>query len=119
MPRTELLPGISERHCPPVVACDPRPAIKSARRRALFRDVAQLLLVIGLDVLLIRWPEAHVPMLSRFDSVALIAAVNVLMITFVWLARAFPKWSARRIAETWCPAERDRLTRLHQPRQHG
>ena len=109
MPRPELLPGISQRGCPPVVQCDPRPAIRRARRRALFRDVAQLLLVIAVDALLIRWPAAHVPMLTRYDSVMLVAAVNVLMFGYVWLSRAFPKWSARRIASTWAPAERARL----------
>jgi hypothetical protein len=109
MPRPELLPGISHRGCPPVVHCDPRPAIRRARRRALFRDVVQLLLVAGVDALLIRWPAAHVPMLTRHDSIALVVAVNAVMIGYVWLTRAFPKWSARRIASTWAPAERARL----------
>jgi len=113
MPRPELLPGISGDHCPPVVVCDPRPAVRRARRRALFRDIAQLVLVAGLDALLIRWPAAHVPMMTRLDSIALVTAVNALMIGFVWLSRAFPRWSARRIAATWCPAERERLARLH------
>jgi hypothetical protein len=92
-----------------VVACDPRPAIARARRRALFRDVLQLMLVVAVDALLIRWPGAHVPMLTRYDSIALVTAVNVLMIGYVWLTRALPKWSARRIATTWCPEERSRL----------
>jgi hypothetical protein len=109
MPRPKLLPGISHQGCPPVVHCDPRPAITGARRRALFRDVVQLVLVAAVDSLLIRWPAAHVPMLSRFDSVALVVAVNVVMLGSVWLTRVLPKWSARRIAETWCPAERARL----------
>jgi hypothetical protein len=91
------------------VHCDPRPAIRRARRRALFRDVLQLLLVAGVDALLVRWPAAHVPMLTRHDSIALVVAVNVIMIGYVWLTRAFPKWSARRIASTWAPAERARL----------
>jgi len=109
MPRPELLPGISPEGCPPVVVCDPRPAIRRARRRALFRDVSQLSLVAGVDALLIRWPTAHVPMLTRFDSVALVVAINAVMVGYVWLTRAFPKWSARRIAGTWCPAERAKL----------
>lgn len=109
MPRPELLPGISQQGCPPVVACDPRPAIRRARRRALFRDISQLLLVAAVDALLIRWPAAHVPALTRFDSVALVVFVNAVMIAYVWLTRAFPKWSARRIAATWCPEERKRL----------
>jgi hypothetical protein len=112
MPRPELLPGISHRGCPPVVHCDPRPAIRRARRRALFRDISQLLLVVAVDALLIRWPAAHVPMLTRYDSVMLVAAVNALMIGYVWLTRAFPKWSARRIASTWAPAERARVGRV-------
>jgi len=109
MPKSELLPGISQQGCPPVVVCDPRPAIRRARRRALFRDVLQLLLVAAVDWLLIHWPAAHVPGLTRFDSVALVVFVNAVMIGYVWLTRAFPKWSARRIAATWCPEERKRL----------
>src|SRR5689334_19284331 len=110
----ELLPGISQRGCPPVVHCDPRPAIRRARRRAIFRDVAQLALVAGVDWLLIRWPASHVPLMTRQDSITLVVAVNVLMISYVWLSRAFPKWSARRIASTWCPAERGHLARTCQ-----
>jgi hypothetical protein len=97
-----------------VVVCDPRPAIRRARRRALFRDILQLLLVAGVDALLIRWPAAHVPMMSRLDSIMLVAGVNALMIGYVWLTRAFPKWSARRIATTWCPEERGHLARTRQ-----
>lgn len=119
MPRQELLPGISREGCPPVVVCDPRPAIRRARRRALFRDVLQLLLVIAVDALLIRWPAAHVPMLSRFDSVALVALVNAVMIGYIWLTRALPKWSAQRIASTWCPEERKRLAATVRGSQAG
>jgi hypothetical protein len=105
----DLLPGITQRGCPPRVVCDPRPEIRRARRRAILRDAAQLALVIAVDALLIHWPAAHVPLLSRGDSLALVAALNALMAASVWLARAFPRWSARRIATTWCPAERKRF----------
>jgi len=109
MPHTDLLPGVTERDCAPRVVCDPRPAIRRARRRALLADVVQLALVAVVDVMMIRWPIAHVPFLTRHDSIELMIAVNVAMIAFVWLTRSFPKWSARRIAATWCAAEQSRL----------
>jgi hypothetical protein len=104
-----LLPGITERDCPPRVVCDPRPEIRRARRRALLRDAAQLGLVIAVDALLIRWPAAHVPMMSRADSLMLVAALNAIIAASVWLTRMLPRWSAKRIAATWCPAERSRF----------
>ncbi len=109
MPHSDLLPGVTERFCAPRVACDPRPAIQRARRRALLVDLAQLMLVALVDAMLVRWPSAHVPFLTRHESIVLVIAINGLMIAFVWLTRAFPKWSAQRIASTWCAAERNRL----------
>jgi hypothetical protein len=111
MPAPELLPGISERACPPRIVCDPRPEIRKARRRALLRDAAQVVLVIAVDALLVRWPDSHVPMLTRHDSVTVVALMNGFMLGSVWLARAFPRWSARRIATTWSAAERSRSSR--------
>ena len=109
MPRAELLPGVSADTCPPRVACDARAAIRRARRRAIVQDVLQLALLAALDWLFIRWPASHVPGLDRYDSLAVVGALNGAALTWLWLARAMPRWTARRIASTWCSAERLRF----------
>jgi hypothetical protein len=48
-------------------------------------------------------------MLDRHDSLLVVGAMNVLMAAYIWLARAFPRWSARRVASTWSPRERARF----------
>jgi hypothetical protein len=35
--------------------------------------------------------------------------VNLLLVADLWLARAMPKWGARRIAGTWSRRERERF----------
>ena len=106
----ELLPGVTTDRCPPSVVCDARAAIRKARRRALLRDVVLIALVAAVDYLFFRWPESRMPFLDRGDSLLLLRAVNVLVIADLWLMRALPKWSARRIASTWCRTERERFT---------
>jgi len=109
MTRDPLLPGVTVTDCPPVAVCDAHRAIRGARRKAVLYDVAQLLLLAGVDWLFVRWPSAHVPMLDRHDSLLVVAAMNALMAGYIWLARAFPRWSARRVAATWSPSERARF----------
>ena len=48
-------------------------------------------------------------MLGREDSLLALLALNGAMIAFLWLARAIPRWRARRVAATWCAAERMRV----------
>jgi hypothetical protein len=109
MKREDLLPGVTVTDFPPVAVYDARRAIRRARRKAVIYDAAQLLLLAGVDWLFFRWPSAHVPMLDRHDSLLVVGAMNILMAAYIWLARAFPRWSARRVASTWSPSERARF----------
>ena len=109
MARRKLLPGVSADGCPPAVLIDSRRVIVRARRRAVAYDIGQFLLLAGLDWLFLRWPYAHVPLVDRGASVLLVAALNALLVTHLVVSRAFPRWSARRIATTWCLAERARF----------
>lgn len=109
MARRELLPGVSADGCPPDVVIDSARVIVRARRRAAACDCAQFLLVAAIDWLFLRWPYAHVPLLDRDASVFIVALLNSLLVTHVIVTRTFPRWSARRIAATWCLSERARF----------
>ncbi|HEX2835822.1 MAG TPA: hypothetical protein VHW00_22630 [Thermoanaerobaculia bacterium] len=109
MPTRELLPGVTTDSCPPRVVCDAHQAIRKARRRALLKDIGQLTILVGVDWLFLRWPEARVPFLGRADSLAILRGVNALAVADLWLTRALPKWSAMRIASTWCRSEREKF----------
>jgi hypothetical protein len=109
MPTPELLPGVSTASCPPRVVCDARAALRKARRRAILRDAFLMTLILAIDYLFIHWPESRMPFLDRAGSLTLLRWVNVLFVADLWLVRALPKWWARRVASTWCRAERDRF----------
>ncbi len=111
MPARDLLPGVTTRSCPPRVACDARAAIRAAKRRAYLRHGLQIALLVAIDYLFIHWPESRIPFLDRGSSLAFLRAVNALAVADLWLTRALPRWSARRIAVTWSRAERERFTR--------
>jgi hypothetical protein len=110
MPTPELLPGVTTADCPPRVLCDARSAIRKARRRALVRDAVLVVMIAAVDWLFLRWPEARMPFLGRHASMSLLAWTNVLLVADLWLMRALPKWWARRIAGTWCRAEREKFS---------
>ncbi len=109
MTTPELLPGVTTDSCPPRIACDARAAIRRARRRAIVRDVVLIVLVAAVDYLFIYWPDSRMPFLDRAGSLMLLRWLNVFLVADLWLMRALPKWWARRIAETWCRAERERF----------
>lgn len=111
MPKNELLPGVSTSSCPPRVVCDAHDAIKRARRRAWLRDGLQFSLVLAVDSLFVHWPESRMPFLDRGASLAFLRGVNLAILGHLWLARALPKWSAKRIASTWCRSEREKFLR--------
>jgi hypothetical protein len=90
--------------------CDAHDAIKRARRRAWIRDGMQLTLLIGVDYLFVRWPDSRLPFLERGASLAFLRGVNLAMAGHLWLARAFPKWWAKRIATT-VSLEREKFRR--------
>ncbi len=109
MARRDLLPGVRDERPGPEVIFDSRRAIVRARRRATLRDLGQIALLLGVDYGFRNWPLTHIPLLTRGESILAIAAVNAAVMTLVLINRAFPKWSARRIAATWCLAERARF----------
>lgn len=109
--RRNLLPGVSPSEAAPEVVFESRRVITSARRRAIIRDVFDVLLLVGVDWLFIRWPHAHVPTLDRDQTALIVAAANALVITYIWTSRAFPRWRARRVASTWSSTEQSRFVR--------
>lgn len=111
MPKNELLPGVSTSSCPPRVVCDAHDAIRRARRRAWVRDGLQLSLLLAVDYLFVHWPESRMPFLDRGASLALLRWVNLGIVAHLGLARALPRWSAKRIAATWSRPEREKFRR--------
>jgi hypothetical protein len=116
MTRRDLLPGVTPEVSAPPVVFESARVIRRARRLAMLRDALDLLLLVAVDTLFIRWPSARVPLLDRHQSLLLLLAVNVALLAYLWIARKLPQWSARRVAATWSDAERQRLTVAVRPR---
>lgn len=95
-----------------MVVCDSRRVVARARRLAIVRDSAQVVMLAGVDWLFQNWPSTHIPLLTRDDSLVVLGIVNMLTIAHVWASRAWPRWNARRIAATWCVSERKRFERV-------
>jgi hypothetical protein len=110
--RRTLLPGVSQAEAPPDVVCESRSVIIWARRRAAIRDAFNLLLLISVDGLFLRWPHTHVPMLDRDQTALVLLAANGMMIAWMWSARTLPRWRARRLATTWSAGEQSRFVRF-------
>lgn len=110
MQQRSLLPGVSSEIPPPSVVFTSRPVIRRARRIALARDAFDLFLLVAVDYFFIHWPYARMPWLDRVGSLELLVGVNALFLAYLWFARAFPRWRARRVAGTWRDEERQRLT---------
>jgi hypothetical protein len=108
MPR-DLLPGVEPVSPAPSVVCDARVPVSRARRNAAIRDILNLGLIGATDWLFMRWPATHFPAMDRHDSMVLLLGANAAMVLYVWLSRAIPRWTARRIASTWCTSERSRF----------
>ena len=79
--------------------------------RAWIRDGVQLTLLVGVDYLFVHWPDSRLPFLDRGASLSFLRGVNLAMVGHLWLARALPKWTAKRIASTWCRSEREKFLR--------
>ena len=92
-----------------MVVCDSRRVIARARRVAFARDAAQIVLLASVDGLFSNFSSTRIPLLSRSDSLVVLGIANLLIFAHVWLVRALPKWSTRRIAATWCPSEQQRV----------
>ncbi len=108
MPR-DLLPGVVSAGIPPRVVFQSQRVIARARRRAIFRDVLDIVLLASVDALFLHWPKAHVPGFDRAGTLLVLFAVNAMMIANLWFARRLPRWRARRVASTWCASERSRF----------
>lgn len=115
IPRRDLLPGVTPTAAPPAVVCDSRRVIRRARRAALIRDLVQAGLLACVDYLFVHWSSTHVPLLDRHTSFVLLGIVNGAVIAHMWLARWMPRWTARRIAATWCSREREQLVKILPP----
>jgi hypothetical protein len=105
--RQTLLPGVSTFGGTPDVVFQSRRVVASARRRAAIRDAFDFLLLGCVDGLFLRWPQAHLPLLDRSATMILLASVNVLLLLWIWSARSYPLWRARRVAATWNTMERN------------
>lgn len=112
MNKSTLLPGVIETDVPRPVQCDARAAIIAARRRAVVRDVLHVALLAAVDFLFVYWPESRFPFLDRGQSMAFLYATNLALGVQLWLSRVLPRWSARRIAGTWCRGEQMRFSRV-------
>jgi len=109
MPKPDLLPGVTCAECPPRIVCDAHSAIRRARRRAIVRDVIQIGLLLSVDYLFVHWPESRIPFAGRASSLMFLRGINGLIVADFWLTRALPKWTAKRIASTWCRSEREKF----------
>lgn len=109
MPKDQLLPGVSMTSCPPRVVCDAHAAIRRARRRVWVRDGVQLVLLLAVDWLFVHWPDSRIPFADRNTSLAFLRGANVMILGHLWLVRAMPKWTAKRIAATWSRSEREKF----------
>lgn len=109
---SELLPGVAGPEAtPPGVGCNAQREVERARRSKKFRDLLDGVLLLALDYLFVAWPGAHVPFLSRSQSLSLLVAVHVVLIGYWIVSRELPPWRAKKIAETWTPEERLRMAR--------
>ena len=107
--RRLLLPGVANAGAPPAIVFESRRVIARARRGAALRDALDLALLGSVDGLFLGWPRTHIPLLDRHESLLILGAVNLGMIAFLYLSRTLPAWRARRMASTWCPAEKRRF----------
>jgi len=111
MEKPHLLPGVSLDVPQRDVVFQSSRVIRRARLLAALRDGLDLLLLAAVDWLFIRWPSARVPFLTRAETLLLLVGINGVLVSYLWIARAFPRWRARRVAATWCAPERERFIR--------
>ncbi len=104
-----LLPGVSDAGAPPPVVSDSRAVVAKSRRRAIVRDVIDLVLLVSVDWLFVHFPLAHVPFVDRHNSLLILVGLNIVLLGYLWLSREIPRWRARRVAATWGQSERTRF----------
>jgi hypothetical protein len=107
----ELLPGVQPRGgARPSPTYDGRKAVVKARRSANLRDVIDSAILIGIDAMFFFWRDAHIPGLSRHDSLWVLFFAHIGIAIWVMAVRVVPAWRARKIASTWEVQERERFT---------
>lgn len=109
MRKPDLLPGVVTDSCPPVIVIGSRETIVRARRRAIVRDVTNLMILAAVDYVSLRWPSVHIPLVNRDQSMLLVGLLNAAVITHILMTRVAARLAARRIAATWSLRERARF----------
>lgn len=105
-----LLPGTRGRETtPPRGLWHERDAVVQARKRADIRDIADLALLLAIDVLYVGWPAVHLPFVDRESTRLLLVTVHLLFAAWCIATRVIPRWRARRIAATWSSGEQRRF----------
>ena len=107
--RDDLLPGVISDECPPRVVLNSRDTVVRARRHAVLRDLANVLILAGVDYVFMTWPSTHIPTLDREASMLFVAALNGVVVAHIAMSRLAPRWAAKRIATTWNLRERARF----------
>ena len=106
----DLLPGAGSRETAlPNVRTNATETIRKARLRADLSDLADLVLLIAVNFLFLRWEASHVPFLSRDLTLLILLAVNGSYIISWALTRVAPVMKARRVSSTWSREERKKV----------
>ena len=69
------------------------------------------MLLVAIDWLFIHWSDSRMPFLNRHASLSVLRVMNAGILGHIWLVRAMPKWTAKRIAATWSRSEREKFLR--------
>jgi hypothetical protein len=96
-------------------ACVAGAVVRKARRDALLRDSFDALILAAMDVFFVLWPDAHIPLFDRGETMVVLALIHAIIIGGWIISRRFPAWRARLIARTWRDSERVRLVRNEAP----
>jgi hypothetical protein len=116
----ERLPGVSgPESVTPVRRVEAALPVRKARRAANLKDLVDAILLIAVDVLVVKWPAAHIPGLSRHSSFIVLIWTNVAFLAIWYLARIWPRMRARRIAASWNQREQNHLERTVRPPRRG
>lgn len=105
----EMLPGTEADFRPTRSEFDAARAISSARLRQDARDLVDLLLLIGVNLMFLVWESAQIPLLGRDATMALLLLTNAFFVGSWFVSRVVPLVRARRISSSWSSEERARV----------
>src|SRR5688572_11034469 len=109
--QSDLLPGVegpSDRRR--VSASAVRQSLESSRRKAAVEEILDCAVLIVLNLLFILWSRAQLPFVGRDGTMLVLLASNALLVGGYFRSRILPRITARRIAATWSPEERQRFS---------